>query len=338
MNYIDRAKKSIGAVTVSSGASAAQQNAFALNNQINGMGTYNGGTYTQMLNDTMDKIANNKANYNLASDQALTKYAQDYSALSKLGVAGAEANTGTFAGGYGTDYASAVSDQAYNSYVTGLDMLATAQQIGQRQNSNLIDSMGNISNLANFNYNNWQDKMSALQNARELEQSAYNKLYGVDLDAYTDKQSAMANLLQYYGNLGLDKAQLQQKLAEAKQDRSVSKTKSKSKSGRGGSGTGVNLGITDGKNQKLAFTNGDANLMIKQWAKDHKGYSDKELESAITELYKKGYVLTSNEKQELFNKYKNTVSSGAAKKGTYKPPKPANTKFASVISGLSLLK
>ena len=215
MSYIDRARKAVGNVSVSAGTSGMQQNATNYNKKINAMGQY-GGTigYAKQLDSIMGDL--NSPRYDFGTDRAMTQFAQDYSALAKLNVADAQANIDAQNAGYGNDYSGAVADQYKPDYVTDMGLLNT--EIGARatDDQNILNAAQNAQELGAFDYQKWQDRMGALQQARSLTQDAYEKLYKTDLNRYMDNQDRLYDLSKYYE--GVTQAQKDRALKQRQAD------------------------------------------------------------------------------------------------------------------------
>lgn len=290
-SYKTRAKNAIGSVKKSGGANYAQKQANNYNSKINSYGAYHSGRYAQMLENQMLDILDRRGTQHFGTDEVFSDYARDYSALSKLGAADAQTQVGDYmTGGYGNDYTAAASQQSYMNGLGGqtetlLDKISTAQQIHGGEHANAITGGELVNNMDAFNYQKWQDKLSALQNGRELWNAAYNAVNDVDRQAYADNQDYMLSLSKYYGDLEEARAQRKQdkwtadreyeldKLQYAQQKKAAKRTAS------GGSGRSKSSGSATYYTgvQSTGNKTGSSKESSKTSASDTYGLSKKEI-------------------------------------------------------------
>ena len=123
------------------------------------------------------------------------------------------------AGGYDTDYTVPAAQQSYMNGLAGqnedlLSKLSTANQIRSGEMENKAAGGQRANEAGAFDYQKYQDKVEALQNARSLWDAAVEKTGAVDSQAYSDNLSFLSDMAKYEGNLG-----------ESKADRALSKWK-----------------------------------------------------------------------------------------------------------------
>ncbi len=343
MSYFEKSKKGISNTFNSSAAQQELKRKQELDNAVSSYQPTDTSYYDDMLSKNMAAIMTGKSNYNFAPDEVLSQYARDYSALNKLGVAEGKQLTNQYAQGYAADYTNAVADQVSNDYITSPELLSLAQNINNSETLNKLNGMKDALSLKDFEQQKDDDYIKALLQARGLSQSVYNKFAEQDLQAYTDNQNALQSMLKYEGNLELDKQKLAQEQREADQSYELSKLayqKAKS-SGSGGSGrsSGGSLKGSGGyvnnasKGLQAIGTSGDGAVIIDGWAKQHKGYTNEQLQSALAELYKKGYI-TQRSMDTLYLKYQNQIPSKATKTGWAATPTKKNNRFADTRNGI----
>ena len=226
-------------VTASSGASFAQQHANNYDKQLANAPAYNGGAYANKISQIADDILNNRKDYSFGGEEAMSKFAMDYSALSGLGVAGAKADADKLSGGYANYGSQAVADQYRSNYVNPLEQMETVQNIAQSGKQNQLDVGGMLNNANNAALEQHQNRINAMQNGRDIMENLYQSLYGTDIDMANARQAALNNLMGIENDLNYGKDKLKQELLEADQDYELAlladlATK-KSGSGSGGS-------------------------------------------------------------------------------------------------------
>lgn len=292
-------------VTASSGASFAQQHANNYDKQLSSVPAYNGGAYASRISQIADDILNNRKDYSFGGEEAMSKFAMDYSALSGLGVAGAKADADKLSGGYANYGSQAVADQYRSNYVNPLEQMEAVQNIAQSGKQNQLDVGGILNNANDAALEQHQNRINAMQNGRDTMESLYQSLYGTDIDMSNARQTALNNLMGIENDLNYGKDKLKQELLEANQDYELAlladlATK-KSGSGSGGrsgrrsgrkssAGSGYDYNYSD----DTSSNNGKSNISTKEiLALGYGPISKKKLESLI----KSGDVETYSDKK-----------------------------------------
>lgn len=222
MSYSSKARKALGKVKQSAATKNAQKNRNDYDKRLGAIGPYRNGTFAKMVEGAVDDILNRRAqSSNFGNADVFGDYARDYAALSKLAAADTQTNAEeNMAGGYDTDYTVPAAQQSYMNGLAGqnedlLSKLSTANQIRSGEMDNKAAGGQRASEAGAFDYQKYQDKVEALQNARSLWDAAVEKTSAVDSQAYSDNLSFLSDMAKYEGNL-----------SESKADRALSKWKS----------------------------------------------------------------------------------------------------------------
>lgn len=221
MSYSSKTRKALGKVKQSAATKNAQKNRNDYDKKLSAIGPYRNGTFAKMVEGAVDDILNRRAqSSNFGNADVFGDYARDYAALSKLAAADTQTNAEeNMAGGYDTDYTVPVAQQSYMNGLAGqnedlLSKLSTANQIRSGEMENKAAGGQRANEAGAFDYQKYQDKVEALQNARSLWDAAVEKTGAVDSQAYSDNLSFLSDMAKYEGNLG-----------ESKADRALSKWK-----------------------------------------------------------------------------------------------------------------
>lgn len=268
MSYSSKTRKALGKVKQSATTKNAQKNRNDYDKKLSAIGPYRNGTFAKMVEGAVDDILNRRAqSSNFGNADVFGDYARDYAALSKLAAADTQTNAEeNMAGGYDTDYTVPAAQQSYMNGLAGqnedlLSKLSTANQIHSGEMENKAAGGQRANEAGAFDYQKYQDKVEALQNARSLWDAAVEKTGAVDSQAYSDNLSFLSDMAKYEGNLGENKADralskwkadqeyqldvLQWKRQQeeaAKAAKAARSSRSSRSSGRGGSGAGFDTG------------------------------------------------------------------------------------------------
>ena len=282
MSYSSKARKALGKVKQSAATKNAQKNRNDYDKRLGAIGPYRNGTFAKMVEGAVDDILNRRAqSSNFGNAAVFGDYARDYAALSKLAAADTQTNAEeNMAGGYDTDYAVPAAQQSYMNGLAGqnedlLSKLSTANQIRSGEMDNKAAGGQRANEAGAFDYQKYQDKVEALQNARSLWDAAVEKTSAVDSQAYSDNLSFLSDMAKYEGNLSESKAdralskwksdqeykldvlqwkkQQEEAAKAAKAARASRSSRSSRSSGRGGSGTGSGNSGNEKKKVKLEY-------------------------------------------------------------------------------------
>lgn len=267
MSYSSKARKALGKVKQSAATKNAQKNRNDYDKKLSAIGPYRNGTFAKMVEGAVDDILNRRAqSSNFGNADVFGDYARDYAALSKLAAADTQTNAEeNMAGGYDTDYTVPAAQQSYMNGLAGqnedlLSKLSTANQIRSGEMENKAAGGQRANEAGAFDYQKYQDKVEALQNARSLWDAAVEKTGAVDSQAYSDNLSFLSDMAKYEGNLSESKAdralnkwkadqeykldvlqwkkQQEEAAKAAKAAKASRSSRSSGSSGKGGSGTG----------------------------------------------------------------------------------------------------
>lgn len=282
MSYSSKTKKALGKVKQSAATKNAQKNRNDYDKKLSAIGPYRNGTFAKMVEGAVDDILNRRAqSSNFGNADVFGDYARDYAALSKLAAADTQTNAEeNMAGGYDTDYTVPAAQQSYMNGLAGqnedlLSKLSTANQIHSGEMENKAAGGQRANEAGAFDYQKYQDKVEALQNARSLWDAAVEKTGAVDSQAYSDNLSFLSDMAKYEGNLGESKAdralskwkadqdyqldvlqwkrQQEEAAKAAKAAKAARSSRSSRSSGRGGYGTGFDTGGKGKKKVKLEY-------------------------------------------------------------------------------------
>lgn len=282
MSYSSKTRKALGKVKQSAATKNAQKNRNDYDKKLSAIGPYRNGTFAKMVEGAVDDILNRRAqSSNFGNADVFGDYARDYAALSKLAAADTQTNAEeNMAGGYDTDYTVPAAQQSYMNGLVGqnedlLSKLSTANQIRSGEMENKAAGGQRANEAGAFDYQKYQDKVEALQNARSLWDAAVEKTGAVDSQAYSDNLSFLSDMAKYEGNLGESKAdralskwkadqdcqldvlqwkrQQEEAAKAAKAAKAARSSRSSRSSGRGGYGTGFDTGGKGKKKVKLEY-------------------------------------------------------------------------------------
>lgn len=282
MSYSSKTRKALGKVKQSAATKNAQKNRNDYDKKLSAIGPYRNGTFAKMVEGAVDDILNRRAqSSNFGNADVFGDYARDYAALSKLAAADTQTNAEeNMAGGYDTDYTVPAAQQSYMNGLAGqnedlLSKLSTANQIRSGEMENKAAGGQRANEAGAFDYQKYQDKVEALQNARSLWDAAVEKTGAVDSQAYSDNLSFLSDMAKYEGNLGESKAdralskwkadqeyqldvlqwkrQQEEAAKAAKAAKASRSSRSSRSSGRGGYGAGFDTGGKGKKKVKLEY-------------------------------------------------------------------------------------
>lgn len=282
MSYSSKTRKALGKVKQSAATKNAQKNRNDYDKKLSAIGPYRNGTFAKMVEGAVDDILNRRAqSSNFGNADVFGDYARDYAALSKLAAADTQTNAEeNMAGGYDTDYTVPAAQQSYMNGLAGqnedlLSKLSTANQIHSGEMENKAAGGQRANEAGAFDYQKYQDKVEALQNARSLWDAAVEKTGAVDSQAYSDNLSFLSDMAKYEGNLGENKAdralskwkadqeyqldvlqwkrQQEEAAKAAKVAKAARSSRSSRSSGRGGSDAGFDTGGKRKNKVKLEY-------------------------------------------------------------------------------------
>jgi hypothetical protein len=153
--------------------------------------------YEATINDILDTIKNRKsfdvkddANYNALYDQ----YAERYRANAQRAMNDAMASANAATGGYGSTYAQAVGQQAYDRTMEGLNdnnmaLLNLAYDIYSGDRANDYNMLNAYQNVDNVQYGRYRDDVNDWQNERNYYSNQYQTNYANDRNAFENDRN-----------------------------------------------------------------------------------------------------------------------------------------------------
>lgn len=166
---------------VSPAVKSAQE---ALQNSLNSKpGAYQS-QWTDKLNGILDKILNRgEFNYDANADALYQQYKDRYMQQGKTAMQDTMGQAAALTGGYGNSYAQNAGQQAYNSYLQGLnDKLPELYQMAlskyQMEGDQMKDQAGLLGDRESQDYSRWQDQNNLWQNDRNFAYGQYQDELG----------------------------------------------------------------------------------------------------------------------------------------------------------------
>lgn len=140
--------------------------------------------WTDKLNGILDKILNRgEFNYDANADALYQQYKDRYMQQGKLAMQDTMGQAAALTGGYGNSYAQNAGQQAYNSYLQGLnDKLSELYQMAlskyQMEGDQMKDQAGLLGDRESQDYSRWQDQNNLWQNDRNFAYGQYQDELG----------------------------------------------------------------------------------------------------------------------------------------------------------------
>lgn len=143
--------------------------------------------YADSLKGLYDQIMNREDfTYDLNSDALYNQYKQQYVRQGKLAMQDTLGQASALTGGYGNSYASTAGNQAYQSYLTGLndkvpELYQLAYDSYNQKGADLLNKYGVAQSADESAYGRWMDEYTRLVDK-------YNREYGEYRDRVSDEQ------------------------------------------------------------------------------------------------------------------------------------------------------
>lgn len=277
------------------------------------------GTYDQQIADLHDRIQNReKFNFNLDGNALYKQYKDQAIQGGKLAMRDTMGKAAALTGGYGSSYAQAVGQQAYDARLQELNEIVPElyQQEYQRyrdEGTDLQQQYAMTGQLASDEYGKYRAQVSDWQYERawdqQQEELAYNRQKAEEEQAYSRQQDAYKQLYQMIAGTGYQPTEAELKAAgmssaAAKALRSAWEKASGGGSSGGSSGGGgySGGGGTSVPKQESAFDYGykygtlGASYAEVVKGLGEKGYSDSEIRDAVNKLRKSDIDWSANAK------------------------------------------
>ena len=162
--------------------------------------------YEQQINNILDGILNTKefsyGTTDLANDSLYQMYRDNYTRQGNLAMRDAMGNAAALTGGYGSTYASAAGQQAYDNYLSqlndvALEMADRAYQQYLNAQAERYNQLGAVTGLDNTDYSRYRDTVSDYYNDLSYLSGRYDSEYAKDYGQYRDTVNDYYNDLSY---------------------------------------------------------------------------------------------------------------------------------------------
>lgn len=162
--------------------------------------------YEEQINSILDSILNNKefsyGSEDLMNDDLYQMYRENYMRQGNMAMRDAMGNAAGLTGGYGSTYASASGQQAYDNYLANLN--DTAMQFADRAYDRYRDDiadrynqMGVVTGLDNTDYGRYRDTVGDYYTDLNYLAGRYDQEYSKDYGQYRDMVSDYYNDLSH---------------------------------------------------------------------------------------------------------------------------------------------
>lgn len=151
--------------------------------------------YEEEINSILDSILNNKEfSYtadDLANDDLYQMYRENYMRQGDLAMRDTMGNVAALTGGYGSTYAAAAGQQAYDNYLANLNdaALEFADRAYSRYRDDIAErynQLGAVTGLDNTDYARYRDTVSDYYNDLNYLAGRYDQEYAKDYGQYRD--------------------------------------------------------------------------------------------------------------------------------------------------------
>lgn len=162
--------------------------------------------YEEQISSILDGILNTKEfSYgaeDLANDSLYQMYRDNYTRQGNLAMRDAMGNAAALTGGYGSTYASAAGQQAYDNYLSqlndvALEMADRAYQQYLNAQAEKYNQLGAVTGLDNTDYSRYRDTVSDYYNDLSYLSGRYDSEYAKDYGQYRDTVNDYYNDLSY---------------------------------------------------------------------------------------------------------------------------------------------
>ena len=182
----------------------SQANALLQQHMSTKPGEWQGGTWYDSLNDTINQILNReKFSYDLNGDMLYQQYKDQYTTQGKLAMMDTMGQAAAMTGGYGNSYAQTAGQQAYQGYLQQLnDKVPELYQLALNQYNQeeqaLYDQASLMAGMEEQEYGRYRDSVSDYytelanlkDNARYMSEDEYNKAlqkFNIEYSSYWDQ-------------------------------------------------------------------------------------------------------------------------------------------------------
>lgn len=156
------------------------------------------GQYTDEINTILDGILGRKefsyGSEDLMSDSLYQMYRDNYMSQGDLAMRDTMGNAAALTGGYGSTYAQAAGQQAYDNYLANLNDMALqfadrAYQRYQDETADRYNQLSSVMGLDNTDYSRYRDTVDDYYKDLNYMNNRYAQEYGFDYDEYLNQIS-----------------------------------------------------------------------------------------------------------------------------------------------------
>lgn len=151
--------------------------------------------WSDQLQSSLDAILNRKDfQYDLNADALYQQYKEQYQNLGQQAMMDTMGQAAALTGGYGNSYASTAGNQAYQTYLQGLndkipELAALARSNYDADTEALYNKANLINSMENQDYSRWNDEYSRWDSERQYLYNIYNNERDFDYTGYTNDRS-----------------------------------------------------------------------------------------------------------------------------------------------------
>ena len=159
------------------------------------------------IGSVLDQYMNREDfSYDVNSDALYQQYKDQYTALGKLAMQDTMGQAAAMTGGYGSSYASAAGNQAYQSYLSQLnevvpELYGMARDAYNQEGQELLNQYGLLTDQENQDYSRYMDSYNQWESETNRLQGVYNDERTYDYNQYTNERGFAYD--QYTGNRNL---------------------------------------------------------------------------------------------------------------------------------------
>ena len=146
------------------------------------------------INGLIDRIMNREDfSYDVNSDALYQQYKDQYTALGKAAMQDTMGQAAAMTGGYGSSYASAAGNQAYQGYLSQLndvvpELYGMARDQYNQKGQEMYNQYGLLADQENQDYGRWVDSYNQWASERDNLQGVYNDERNFDYSKYTNER------------------------------------------------------------------------------------------------------------------------------------------------------
>lgn len=169
-------------------------------------------SYDDQLKQLYEQITGRKSfNYDMTADTMYQQYKQQYQNQGQMAMRDTMGQAAALTGGYGSSYGQSVGQQQYNAYLQNLndvvpELYGMAYQQYQDQGNALKDQYAMMGQLADDEYNKYQDSMAQYWQNLSYQQGVADDLYNKGMQQaelnYARQQEAYSKLSDMVLNFG----------------------------------------------------------------------------------------------------------------------------------------